>query len=45
MSDIKCNNSTLAELLRQALEIADELELDLVAIRISEAIDQLKRER
>lgn len=33
----------LASLLTQSLEIADELKLDLVAIRISEALHQLER--
>jgi hypothetical protein len=36
--------SELEELLSKALYLADALKLDLVAIRISEAIDQLKRD-
>jgi hypothetical protein len=38
------NERTLLDLLTSALEIADDLNLDLVAIRIAEAIDQLGRD-
>ena len=44
MTDKTLEYSALAALLRQSLKIADELGLELVAIRISEAIDQLIRE-
>jgi hypothetical protein len=44
MTDMTLEYLALAALLKQSLKIADELALDLVAIRISEAIDQLMRE-